>query len=166
MDYYIIPEWMYVCFLFNTAFVLVSLIYSCVWLPIKERREKKQEEKDFFAPVECKDEDELIRMQALYPGKYTARELLLISASLNTMLDECQFKATSGLAKLYDCFETVLTEEQSCVIDDHFCELEGICGFISFMRDQGIDAYLKYLQNGEIFFEDKHERVEDGGEVE
>ena len=161
MDYYVIPEVMYIFFLFCAATVIVSAIYVIVD-QIRSHVRKKKEEKEFFAPVECKDEDELIRMQALYPGKYTARELLLISASLNTMLDECQFKATSGLAKLYDCFETVLTEEQSCVIDDHFCELEGICGFISFMRDQGIDAYLKYLQNGEIFFEDKPEHTEGG----
>ena len=43
----------------------------------KARIEKKKKEKEFFAPVECKDEDELIRMQTLFPGKYPSKELLI-----------------------------------------------------------------------------------------
>ena len=155
MDYYVVPEWFYVLSLFSIAAVVLSVI-NLVYDLIKFRIDKKKAEKDFFAPVECKDEDELIRMQALFPGKYPAKELLIIESACMGMLDGALAAETEYAQEIYKRAKIGLTEEQENRIIERLTEARGVEGFISFMRDHGINAYFTYLQNGEIFFEDKH----------
>ena len=164
MDYYTVPEWFYVLSLFSIAAVVLSML-NLIHDLIKARIEKKKEEKEFFAPVECEDEDELIRMQALFPGKYPAKELLMIESACEDMLDGALAAETEYANEIYERAKIGLTEERENRIFERLTEARGVEGFISFMRDHGINAYLTYLQNGEIFFEDKLERA-DGGKVE
>ena len=158
MTYFIMPNWLFYVFVTLAALGLLwSMIFIVfgIYLHVKEKKEKKEEEEAFFTPVEFKDEDDLIRMQALFPGKYSAEELLLISGGCSSLLEGCYKGGSEFLEKAYECLETELTEEQEDCVEWRIQQASGVMGFIGFMQAHGIDVYLRYLQNGEIFFEDK-----------
>ena len=158
MTCFIMPNWLFYVFVTLAALGLLwSIIFIVfgIYLHVKEKKEKKEEEKAFFAPVECKDEDELIRMQALFPGKYPAEDLLLIKCGCEGMLDGCRAAEDELLSKVYEYAQRAYSEEREERYLEHLTEAYGAEVFISFMQDHGINAYLTYLQNGEIFFEDK-----------
>ena len=161
MDYYVIPEFVYIFFLFCAAVVIVSAIYVVVD-QIRLHIRKKQKEKEFFADRVEYSPEELAKMKERFPGKYEASVLCAISDECKVFLNAFQAIFAEEMDNMYNVLGRELAEEQERRVFEEIQHVQGLLGFFTFMQDHGINAYLTYLQNGEIFFEDKPERVEDG----
>ena len=161
MHYYVIPEFVYIFFLFCAAAVILSAIYVIVD-QIRLHIRKKQKEKEFFADRVEYSPEELAKMKERFPGKYEASVLCAISDECKVFLNGFQVIFGEEMDNMYNSLERELTEGQERRVFEEIQIVQGLLGFFTFMQEHGIDAYFAHLQNGEIFFEDKHERVEDG----
>ena len=154
MDYYVIPEYLYIFFLFCAAVVIVSTIYVVVD-QIRSYVRKEQKEKEFFADRVEYSPEELAKMKERFPGKYEASVLCAISDECKIFLNAMQAIFCEEMDNMYNSLERELTEGQERRVFEEIQIVQGLLGFFTFMQEHGIDAYFTHLQNGEIFFEDK-----------
>lgn len=153
MHCYVIPEYLYIFFLFCAAVVIVSAIYVVDQIRLHIR--KKQKEKEFFADRVEYSPEELAKMKERFPGKYEASVLCAISDECKVFLNAFQAIFGEEMDNMYNSLERELTEEQERRVFEEIQNVQGLLGFVTFMQEHGIDAYFTHLQNGEIFFEDK-----------
>lgn len=157
MTYFVMPNWLYYIFVSAVIFgffMLILFVGVGIYLDVKEKKEKKKLEKELLGfTEEGYNEDELCRIEALFPGKYSAEYLYDLEACLLSMLDGVSSTQSDFIDLLYDLSEKELTDEQADCADARI-DIERQCeNFISFMQDHGIDAYFHYLQTGEACFD-------------
>lgn len=157
---YIVPAWLYKILVFSTLslvlFILAAVVGACIGPIYRRLEERKEREAELDA--DCLPAD-IEAMEENYPGPIDGESLIRIEGVCASCLDGMMENATSVLGSLYDRLNSRIGTEEREYIQRRIFEMRALLSFLAFAQTHAIDAFLTYVQNGNVFFEE-----EEGGE--
>lgn len=162
---YIVPGWLFGILIFGTLcllfLILAALFEACIRPIFRRREERKEREAELDATFLPADVE---YMEERYPGPIDGESLICIEGTCLSCLDGMIATITSILNSFYDRMNSRISAEEREYIQGRIFEERSLLFFLTFVETHAIDAFLTYLQNGEMFFEDKPEHTEGGDE--
>ena len=158
---YIVPGWLYgilfFCTLFLLFLILAAFVEACIRPIFRRWEERKEREAELDA--NCLPAD-IEAMEERYPGIVDGESLIRIQATCASCLDGTMATATSVLDSLYDRVNSRIGVEEREYIQGRIYETRALLSFLAFVQTHAIDAFLNYVQNGNVFFEEEEGGVE------
>ena len=151
---YIVPGWLYgilfFCTLFLLFLILAALFEEYISPIIRRKEERKEREAELDA--DCLPAD-IEAMEEKYPGPVDGESLIRIQAACASCLDGTMATVTSVLDSLYDRVNSRIGVEEREYIQGRVFETRALLSFLTFAQMHAVDAFLTYVQNGDVFFE-------------
>ena len=152
---YVINGWILAILVSSTLLLLAlfgTALFREIFLPGIKRREDLKENR-IEVDRYCLLEDVEI-MESKYPGIHDGETLLRTEAVCKSMLDGVCATQTALMDSLYDELKPRMKEDAREFVENQLQNGRTVISFATFCQAHAINAYLSYLQNGEIFFEE------------
>ena len=156
---YVISGWMLGILLFGTLsllFLILAALFEMYISPIIRRKEERKE-REAELDAGCLPAD-IEAMEESYPGPVDGESLIRIQGTCDSCLDGVMATATSVLDSLYDRLNSRIGAEEREYIQGRIFDTRALLSFLTFAQTHAVDAFLTYVQNGDVFFEEEEEK--------